>query len=134
MNEFQEAIRSHKMWFGSYKDSGELKKIQVWCFLAEGNIEFITPGDSYKAKRVRRNPLVICYLGRENGPAVEGNAELVSEPAALWRGYQAYWKTHKWMMLLLGFSIRRRIRSGTQVLVRVKPKAPNPFEGITDQR
>jgi hypothetical protein len=51
---------SHTQWFGSYKKSGELKKIQVWLIVHEGNIEFLTPGDSYKVKRVRRNPRVIC--------------------------------------------------------------------------
>ena len=50
MNAFQTAIRRRVMWFGSYKRSGELKKVRMWCFLNEaatGSIEFLTGGDSY---------------------------------------------------------------------------------------
>ena len=132
MNEHQSAARRHIMWFGSYKQSGELKKIQVWCFLKDGNIEFLTPGDSFKAKRVRRNPTVVCYLGSENGPTVQGVAELITERAEVWRGYRAYWKTHRWMMCILGLPVRRNIRTGRQVMIRVKPSEPNPLAGSTD--
>lgn len=132
MNEYLEAARSHRMWFGSYNRAGELKKIQVWCFLKNGNLEFLTPGDSYKARRVGRNPAVICHLGSENGPAIHGSAELISDPAELWRGYRAYWKTHPWMMLLLAWTVRSHIRSGRQVMIRVRPAEPNPLAGVTD--
>ena len=129
MNAFHAAMRRHVMWFGSYKRSGELKKVKVWCFLNGGNIEFLTEGGSYKAKRVRRNPHVVCNLGAEDGPAVEGTAEIISDPAELWRGYQTYWKTHPWWMALLWWPIRKKIQSGRQVLVRVKPSEPSPLLG-----
>jgi hypothetical protein len=132
MQNYREAIARHIMWFGSYTRSGELKKVQVWCFLHNGNIEFLTPGDSYKAKRVRRNPEVLCFLGSENGPAVKGTAILISDPQELSRGYRAYRKTHPLPMLLIGYMLRRRIKSGRQVLVRVQPAAPNPFERMSD--
>jgi hypothetical protein len=132
MNEHQKALRSHRMWFGSYKRSGELKKLPVWCFVKDGRLEFLTGGDSYKAKRVSRNPSVVCYLGAENGPTVQGRAELVSDPGEIWRGYRAYWRTHRLLMLGVGWSIRRRIRSGGQVLLRVTPVEPNPLSGLTD--
>src|SRR5258706_9239388 len=103
-----EAIRRHIMWFGSFTRSGELKKVQVWFYLYRGNIEFLTPGDSYKAKRVRRNPEVVCYLGAEDGPAIHGAASLITEAAEVGRGYRAYWKTHPLAMLLLGYFVRRR--------------------------
>ena len=130
MNAFQTAIRRRVMWFGSYKRSGELKKVRMWCFLNEAatsSIEFLTGGDSYKVKRVRGNPRVVCNLGSEDGPAVEGTAEIISDPEQLWRGYRAYWKIHPWLMALLGWTIRSRTHSGRQVLVRVQPDDPNPF-------
>lgn len=132
MSEHQAAARRHRMWFGSYKQAGELKKIEVWCFVNDGKIEFMTRGDSFKAKRARRNPAVICYLGSENGPAVEGTAEVLTDPSELWRGYRAYWKTHRWMMCILSLTIRRNIRAGRQVLIRVMPAEPNPLAGMTD--
>ncbi|MBI2819409.1 MAG: pyridoxamine 5'-phosphate oxidase family protein [Acidobacteria bacterium] len=78
MNELETALRKHRMWFGSYTRAGELKKVQVWCFPHDGNIEFLTARDSLKAKRASRNPHVICYIGSEDGPAVTGTAELIT--------------------------------------------------------
>ena len=132
MDDLERAVRKHRMWFGTYTKAGELKKIQVWCFLNSGNLEFMTAGDSLKVKRARQNPRVVCNLGSENGPQIEGTAEIVTDEATLWRGYRMYWKTHPAMMLLLWRPIRRRIHSGWQALVRVKPEEPNPLEGITD--
>jgi hypothetical protein len=33
--EVQNALKRHTQWFGSYKASGELKKIQVWLIVHE---------------------------------------------------------------------------------------------------
>ena len=44
--DLQHALRRHTQWFGSYKKSGELKKIHVWLTVHQGQIEFLTPGDS----------------------------------------------------------------------------------------
>ena len=132
MSDLERAVRKHRMWFGTYTKAGELKKVQVWCFLHGGNLEFMTAGDSVKVKRARRNPRVVCNLGWENGPSIEGTAEIVTDPTDLWRGYRMYWETHPAMMLLLWRPIRQRIHSGRQALVRVKPEEPNPLAGITD--
>ena len=129
MNEYEAAVRKRHMWFGSYTRAGELKKVQVWCFLYNGNIEFMTAGDSLKAKRVGRNPRVICNLGAEDGPQISGAAEIVRDPAELWRGYRTYWKTHPVMMIVVSFVIRRAIRTGRQIMMRVHPDAPNPLAG-----
>ncbi|HKV40006.1 MAG TPA: hypothetical protein VJX67_12395 [Blastocatellia bacterium] len=130
--DFTRAIKSYKQWFGSYKASGELKQIQVWLTVREGLIEFLTDGNSYKVKRLRRNPRVVCNLGRQDGPVVEGVAEIVTDAEAANRIYQAYWKTHRLMMLVLSSSISRKIKSGTQVVIRVRPDDPNPIAGVTD--
>ena len=36
--ELQRALQRHTQWFGSYKASGELKKIQVWLVVNGGRI------------------------------------------------------------------------------------------------
>ena len=36
----------------------------MWLTVNEGSIEFLTPGNSYKLKRVRREPSG-CVLGRQ---------------------------------------------------------------------
>ena len=130
--ELTRALKPHKLWFGSHKKSGELKKIQVWLTVNQGRIEFLTAANSYKAKRIRRNPNVICYLGRENGPAIPGTAEIVIDRDASERVYRAYRKTHPFLMLFLGRGIHKRVESGEQVVVRVQPDEPNPLAGVTD--
>jgi general stress protein 26 len=129
MNAFQTALRKHQMWFGSYARDGRLIKVQVWCFLNGGDIEFLTDGRSLKARRARRNSQVICILGSKNGPAVRGAAELIEDRSEVWRGYQAYWKDHLAAMLFLWWPIRRNIERGYQIMVRVHPEEPNPLLG-----
>jgi general stress protein 26 len=127
MNDFERALRKHQMWFGSYTRDGRLIKVHVWCFLHDGKIEFLTDGRSLKARRARRNPQVICFLGSQNGPAVPGTAELIEDRAEVGRGYQTYWKEHTAVMLFLWWPIRRNIEKGQQIMVRVHPQEPNPF-------
>ena len=66
--ELERAVKRYKQWFGSYKKSGELVKVQVWLTVKNGYIEFLTLADSYKVKRIRRDPCVICYIGDKEGP------------------------------------------------------------------
>jgi PPOX class probable F420-dependent enzyme len=130
--EFESALRRHTQVFGSYTRAGELKKVPVWLTINEGRIEFITGGDSLKVKRISRNPRVKCFIGTEKGPVVEGSAEIIRDPQKIAAVYRAYWKTHRLLMLALGPAIKSRVKAGKQVLIRVTPDEPNPFEGITD--
>ena len=131
-SELARALKRHTQSFGSYTRTGELKKVEVWLTLHDGSIEFVTGGDSFKVKRISRNPKVICFIGGEDGPAVHGTAEIIRDMDAMLSVYRAYWKTHPLLMLALGLPIKSRISSGKQVLVRVTPDEPNPFEGLTD--
>src|SRR5260370_28469696 len=51
--ELQHAVKRHTQWFGSYKRSGELKKIQVWLVVNQGRREFVTLSRPYNVKRLR---------------------------------------------------------------------------------
>ena len=126
------AVRTHHQWFGSYKKSGELKKVHVWLTVREGLIEFLSAADSYKAKRVKHNPRVISFLGRADGPAIHGLAEIVTDADAIRRCYRAYWKTHPIMMVFLAAALSKRIKNGTQVMVRIRPDESNLLSGMTD--
>jgi PPOX class probable F420-dependent enzyme len=127
-----EAASKHKMWIGTYKKSGERTRTQVWCFIHDGKIEFLTDGESLKVKRLKRNPNVICFLGSNDGPRIEGTAEIVSDSTELQRGYAAYWKTHPFMMVILWMTIRSHIKSGRQVMVRITASGENPLAGINN--
>jgi len=129
--ELKRALKNHTQWFGSYKKSGELAKVQVWLVVNGGRIEFLTNKDSYKVRRVRRNPKAICYVGSKEGPTVAGTAEIVTEKAEQKRVYRAYWKTHPVFMLLgIGLRVWIEMLLGKRVVVRVIPDEPNPLAGV----
>ncbi len=129
----QRALRRHTQWFGSYKASGELKKIQVWLIVNGGQIEFLTPGNSYKVKRARRNPRVTCYVGSEHGPAISGTAQIITDRSEVARVYRGYWKTHPLpMVILIGLRLWIEMLLNKRVVVRVQPDEPNPLAGLTD--
>ena len=130
--DLERAVKSHNLWFGSYKRSGDFVKVQVWLTVNNGCIEFLTSEDSFKVKRVRANPHVVCNVGSKDGPALSGTAEIVIGRDAAWRVYRAYWKAHPLVMLILGLPIRMRIKRHKQILIRVCPDEPNPFAGVTD--
>ena len=126
--ELQRALKRHMQWFGSYKKSGELVKVQVWLIVNDRQIEFLTGKDSYKVRRLRRNPRAICFVGSRNGPAVAGRAQIVSDKADQARVYRAYWKTHPVFMLLgIGLRVWIEMLVGNRVVVRVDPDEPNPL-------
>jgi Pyridoxamine 5'-phosphate oxidase len=131
--ELQTALKRHTQWFGSYKTSGELKKIQVWLVVKDGQIEFLTPGNSYKVKRVRRNPRVICYVGSKDGPTISGTAQIVSDRSEVARVYRNYWKVHPVRMaIVIGLRVWIEMLLNKRVVVRVQPDEPNPLAGVTD--
>ena len=131
--ELQRALRTHNQWFGSYKASGELVRIQVFLTVENGQIEFLTPGDSYKVRRARKNPRVVCFLGRKDGPSISGTAQMISDPSELSRVYRRYWQVHP-VRMLLGVGLRLWIEMllGQRVVMRVQPDEPNPLAGVSD--
>lgn len=46
--DLERAVKRYKQWFGSYKKSGELIKVQVWLTVNNGCIEFLTLDDSFE--------------------------------------------------------------------------------------
>lgn len=131
--ELQRALKRHMQWFGSYKASGELKKLQVFLVVNEGQIEFLTRGDSYKVKRIRRNPRVICYAGSKNGPTISGTAKIITDRSEVARVYRKYWKAQPIRMaILVGLVIWVEMLLNKRVVVQVKPDDPNPLAGLTD--
>lgn len=126
--EIQRTLKRHMQWFGSYKKSGELVKVQVWLIVNKGRIEFLTGKDSYKVRRLRRDPRAICYIGSQNGPSVAGTAQIIADKADQRRVYRAYWKTHPVFMLLgIGLRVWIEMLFGNRVVVRVLPDEPNPL-------
>jgi hypothetical protein len=98
-----------------------------------GQIEFLTPGSSYKVKRARRNPRVICYVGSENGPTISGTAQIITDRSEVTRVYRSYWKVHPLRMVIaIGLLVWIEMLLHKRVVVRVQPDEPNPLAGLTD--
>ena len=120
-------------WFGSYKASGELKKLQVFLVVNDGQIEFLTRGDTYKVKRVRRNSRVICYVGSKHGPTISGTAKIITDRSEVARVYRKYWKAHPIRMaIVVGLVIWVEMLLNKRVVIRVQPDDPNSLAGLTD--
>jgi len=131
--ELERALKRHTQWFGSYKRSGELVKVQVWLIVNKGRIEFLTGKNSYKVKRLRRDPRAICYVGSKNGPEVAGTAQIISEKDELTRVYRAYWKTHPVFMLLgIGMRVWIEMFLGNRVVIQISPDEPNPLAAVSE--
>lgn len=131
--ELQRALTRHMQWFGSYKASGELKKLPVFLVVSDGQIEFLTRGDAYKVKRVRRNSRVICFVGSKDGPTISGTAKIITERNEVSRVYRKYWRAHPIRMaILVGLVIWVEMLLNKRVVVRVQPDDPNPLAGLRD--
>ena len=131
--ELQRALTRHTQWFGSYKKSGELKKLEVWLVVTGGQVEFLTRGDSYKVKRVGKNPRVVCYVGSREGPTISGTARIIRDRSDVARVYRQYWKVHPFRMaILIGLIIWVEMLLNKRVVVRVQPDDPNPLAGLSD--
>lgn len=131
--ELQSALKRHMQWFGSYRKSGELVKVQVWLIVHRGGIEFLTGKDTFKVRRLRRNPRAICYIGSRNGPTIAGTAQIISDKEQQARVYRAYWKAHPVFMLLgIGLRVWIEMLLGNRVVVRIDPDEPNPLAGVDE--
>ncbi|HEY6327949.1 MAG TPA: hypothetical protein VI756_01335, partial [Blastocatellia bacterium] len=109
-----------------------LKLTQVWLTVNDGTIEFLTPADSYKVKRLKRDSRAVCYIGAKDGPEIKGQAQIVTDRDVMNRVYRAYWKTHPFMMAFLWMGISSRIKKAAQVAIIVTPDSPDTLSGITD--
>ncbi|HEX5879134.1 MAG TPA: PPOX class F420-dependent oxidoreductase, partial [Actinomycetota bacterium] len=100
----------------TFKRDGTPVSVPVWCAADNGSLLVFSEADSWKVKRIRRDPhvrLAPCSpRGKPRGPAVDANASLVEETAKVeallvrkygwaWRGYRA---------LMLSTALIRRLR------------------------
>lgn len=98
----------------------------VW-FMYDGEaVYFTTSPSSHKAHRIHRGSPVRIWVGRKDGPAFDGEAQLVKDRAIVERMAEAY--NQKYWLSWLGFFRPRpaRVGSGKTVVVKVTPVAPTP--------
>jgi PPOX class probable F420-dependent enzyme len=91
----------------SFKRDGGEAKTPVWMTEVDGKLGVFTGGDSYKIKRIRRNPSVRVARcdarGNLLGPWYDGTAAIVAEPERQRRILQALSRKYGWQMALTNF-------------------------------
>jgi general stress protein 26 len=95
----------------------------VWFTTGADNNSFLiqTGKDTWKAKRIRRGSPVLVWIGKANGPAFIGTAEITSDPAIqnkiLTDFRQKYWRNR---VLGTGPS-RAAFQNGERVAIKITP-------------
>jgi PPOX class probable F420-dependent enzyme len=117
--------RAKYMYVTTYSKAGKPGTVPTWLWPRAGDIYFTTKRDSLKARRIRNNGRVTVHVGKNDGPAFEGQAEWVDGrpdlEAALLADYRRkYWLT---VPLFMGRYIRNGLAAKTSVLIRVTPAA-----------
>ncbi len=86
----------------SFKRDGGAVDTPVWCAPLDGKLVLFTLRESYKVKRVGRNPSVQvarCDLrGGLLGPWLQGRCQLVSDAEHEARAYAALTRKYGWKM------------------------------------
>ncbi len=63
----------------TYSPAGKPGTVPTGCWLHEGALYFTTQRASLKARRIQRDGHVTVHIGRKDGPAFAGHAELVDD-------------------------------------------------------
>jgi uncharacterized protein len=107
----------------SFKRDGGEAKTPVWAAPIDGKLGIYTAGDSYKVKRIRRNPAVRvarCDVrGNLMGPWYEGTCAIVEDPARRARILEALLRKYGLQMRILNFFATLSGRAKKRVFLEV---------------
>ena len=115
--------RAHYIYLTTYSKAGKPGTVPTWCWLHEDAVYFTTQSASLKARRIKNNGRVTVHVGTKDGPAFEGQAELVVDRPDLEAAILKAYRRKYWIIvpLWMGRYIRRGFRARTSVLVRIRP-------------
>lgn len=104
----------------SYKRDGNPVDTPVWAAPLDGGLVVFTLRQSFKVKRIRRNPRVQVarcgMFGAVSSPWVDGRCVLVTDPAQEARAFQALDAKYTWQMRL-GTMMRRFVGGEEQRVI-----------------
>jgi PPOX class probable F420-dependent enzyme len=115
----------------SYKRDGGAVKTPVWVAPLDGKLVIFTNRDSYKVKRIRRNPQVRIARcdarGNLLGPWIDGTCAVVEDGAQQERIMDALTRKYGWQLRVLNFfaTIAGRVKRRAYLEVSIN-KAPPP--------
>jgi PPOX class probable F420-dependent enzyme len=115
--------RASYVYVTTFGASGKSGTVPVWCWYDGTAAYFTTERDSLKARRIRETGRVVVHVGKRDGPAFEGRAELVDGRRDLEDALLRAYRRKYWVLvpLWMGRYIRRGLDSGRSVLVRITP-------------
>ncbi len=91
----------------TFKKDGNGVKTPVWAAPLDGGLVIFTAGDSFKVKRLRRNPkarAAACDMrGTVHGPWHEGTCRIVEDAETQTRIHAALRKKYGWQMAVGDF-------------------------------
>ena len=107
----------------TYSQAGKPGTVPTWCWLHEHTVYFTTQRASLKARRIKNSGRVTVHVGKKDGPAFEGRAELVDDRPDLEAAILRVYRSKYWIIvpLWMGRYIRKGFKAGTSVLVRIQP-------------
>jgi PPOX class probable F420-dependent enzyme len=119
----------------TFKRDGTPVSVPVWCAADNGTLLVFSEADSWKVKRIRRDPhvrLAPCSArGTPRGPAVDADASLVEETttvkALLARKYGWAWRGYRALMVVTAAVRRlRRQLPAAWLTIRITPREAGP--------
>jgi len=115
--------RAKYLYVTTYGASGKSGTVPVWSWYDGTAVYFTTLRESLKARRIRQTARVTVRIGTKDGPRFEGRAEWVDGRPDLERALLRAYRRKYWLLvpLWMGPFIKRRLRTGKSVLVRITP-------------
>jgi hypothetical protein len=110
----------------TFRKDGTGVQTPVWVARDRNDIVIFTNGDSYKVKRLRRNPKVriaeCSVRGALKGPWHDGTGQLVDDEATKQSAIQALHKKYGWQMKLIdwGAQLSGSKRNWAVIVVRLQ--------------
>jgi PPOX class probable F420-dependent enzyme len=125
MSAFENLAKSRYVSLETYRKNGTGVQTPVWVARDGANLVVFTNGDSYKVKRLRRNPklrIAECGVrGALKGPWHEATARLVEDPAEKDSAIGAIRAKYGWQMTLadLGARLGGTKKNWTVIAIRL---------------
>jgi len=115
--------RAKYLYVTTYGASGKSGTVPVWSWYDGTAVYFTTLRESLKARRIRQTARVTVRIGTKDGPGFKGRAEWVDGRPDLERALIRAYRRKYWLLvpLWMGPFIKRRLRTGKSVLVRITP-------------
>jgi predicted pyridoxine 5'-phosphate oxidase superfamily flavin-nucleotide-binding protein len=104
------------------KDGNQSTAAPVWFNVTPDRLVLIQTGPTtWKAKRIRRGSPVIAWIGKRDGPAFIGKAEITKDPAVIGRIVDEFPKRYLVARLGLHRPTQAAFEKGDRVAIRITP-------------